>query len=379
MPINLAGGAVSRRHFIQSAGAGLILGAMPALALAHTPTAGRPRPEVFGHRGACALRPEHTLASYAKAIQDGADYIEPDLVCTKDGVLVARHESNLSETTDVASRAQFAARRTSKAVDGETHAGWFVDDFTFAELKTLRAIERLPKVRPGNTVYDGQFQIPSWEEIIEFVAAQSATTGRMIGLVPELKSSTYFAKVGLPLEQRFLATLAAHEYTRRAPLEIQSFEVANLKYMRKKLGRRTNLRIMQLVVPGPTRPSDVAASGGLLTFAKMLTPSGLRDMAAYADAVAPPTRGVIPLGKNERLGAPTSLVDDAHKAGLLVHTWTFRPENRYLAADFRDGAGENARNPAGSIAEMKRYIEAGIDGFFSDDPGLGRLAVDGAV
>ena len=204
MPINPANGAVSRRHFIQAAAAGLALGALPAQASV------RPRPEVFGHRGACALRPEHTLASYAKAILDGADYIEPDLVCTRDGVLVARHESNLSETTDVASRAQFAARRTRKTVDGETHAGWFVDDFTFAELKTLRAIERLPKVRPGNTVYDGQFQIPSWEEIIEFVAAQSAATGRMIGLVPELKSSTYFAKVGLPLEDRFLATLAAH-------------------------------------------------------------------------------------------------------------------------------------------------------------------------
>ncbi|MBC7454200.1 MAG: glycerophosphodiester phosphodiesterase [Massilia sp.] len=377
MPIKYDRGVFSRRHFLQTAAAGLALGAVPTLAVAQT--GARPRAEVFGHRGACALRPEHTLASYAKAIVDGADYIEPDLVCTRDGVLVARHECNLSETTDVASRAQFAARRTSKTIDGETHDGWFVDDFTFAELKTLRAIERLPKVRPGNTVYDGQFQIPSWEEIIEFVAAQSATTGRLIGLIPELKSSTYFARGGLPLEDRFLATLAAHEYTRRAPLEIQSFEVANLKAMRKKLGRRNNLRIMQLVVPGPLRPSDVVASGGTLTFAQMLTPSGLRDMAAYADVVAPPTRGVILLGKDERLGAPTALVDDAHQAGLLVHTWTFRPENRYLAADFRDGAGENARNPAGSIVEMKRYIAPGIDGFFSDDPGLGRLAVGGAI
>ena len=133
------------------------------------------------------------------------------------------------------------------------------------------------------------------------------------------------------------------------------------------------------MVPGPVRPSDVVASGGTLTFEQMLTPSGLRDMAAYADVVAPPTRGVIPLNKDERLGGQTSLVDDAHQTGLLVHTWTFRPENRYLAADFRDGAGENARNPAGSVAEMKRYIAAGIDGFFSDDPGLGRLAVDGSV
>lgn len=365
---------LSRRGFIHAAAAatGCALLAPAAVLAASTGV----KPLVFGHRGASALRPEHTLASYARAIADGADYVEPDLVCTRDGVLVARHEANLTETTDVASRAQFASRRARKTIDGVPHEGWFVDDFTFAELKSLRAIERLPDARPGSAQYDGMFQVVSWEEIIDFVAAESAARGRVIGLVPELKSSTYFASVGLPLEDRFLAILAGHEYTRRNPVEIQSFEVANLKYLRGKLGRRANLRLMQLVVADALRPSDVAAAGGTLTFAQMCTPAGLRDIAAYADVVAPPTRAIIPLAKDGKLGQPTSLVDDAHRVGLRVEPWTFRPENRFLAADFRDGAGDNARNEAGSVAEMRRYLAAGIDGFFTDDPALGRRAVD---
>ena len=365
-------GRLSRRGFIQA----VAVGAGVATMSWATPEPARSKALVLAHRGASALRPEHTLASYAKAIVDGADYIEPDLVCTRDGVLVARHEADLTETTDVALRPEFATRRTRKTIDGQLHQGWFVEDFSLAELKTLRAVERLPKVRPDNTRYDGQFQVPTWEEIIEFVAAQAAASGRTIGLVPELKSSSYFASIGLPLEDRFLATLAGHEYTRRAPLEIQSFEVANLKYLRSKLGRRSNLRLMQLVGLGQVRPGDVAAAGGDLTFAQMVTPAGLREIATYADVVAPPTRGVIPVGSDERLLAPTALVDDAHRAGLLVHTWTFRPENRFLAADFRNGDGDNARNPAGSVAEMRRYLQTGIDGFFSDDTALGRMAVD---
>lgn len=374
---------LSRRGFVQTAalaaGAALVAPLAGAAASASTSAsasvAPAGKPLVFGHRGASALRPEHTLASYAKAIADGADYVEPDLVCTKDGVLVARHEANLSETTDVASHPGFASRRAKKTIDGETHEGWFVDDFTLAELKTLRAVERIPATRPGSAAFNGMFQVATWEEIIDFVAALSATQGRVIGLVPELKSSTYFASVGLPLEERFLAVLAAHEYTRRNPVEIQSFEVANLKYLRGKLGRRANLRLMQLVVDAPVRPMDVAAAGGSLTFAQMCTPAGLRDIAAYADVVAPPTRALIPLQKDGRLGQPSALVDDAHRAGLRVEPWTFRPENRFLAADFRDGAGDDARNEAGSIAEMRRYIATGLDGFFTDDPALGRAAV----
>ncbi|USX22342.1 glycerophosphodiester phosphodiesterase [Oxalobacteraceae bacterium OTU3REALA1] len=336
---------------------------------------GGKKPLVFAHRGASALRPEHTLASYAKAIADGADYVEPDLCSTKDGVLVARHEAYLSETTDVASHPQFASRKTRKTIDGEPHDGWFVDDFTLAELKTLRAVERIPAYRPGSAQYNGMFQVATFEEIIDFVAAEAAARGRIIGIVPELKHSTYFASVGLPLEDRFLSILDAHDYTRRNPVEIQSFEVANLKYLRGKLGRRANLRIMQLVIGQDVRPIDVAAAGGKLTFAQMCTPAGLRDIAQYADVVAPPTRSIIPLKKDGSLAEPSSLVDDAHKAGLRVEPWTFRPENQFLAADFRDSGSLQARNEAGSIAEMKRYIAVGLDGFFTDDPALGRAAV----
>lgn len=370
---------LARRHFLQTAVAGAALAALPGgLAMAQTgrldPAA---RPTLFAHRGASALRPEHTLASYAKAIADGADYIEPDLVSTSDGVLVARHEVAIIGTTDVASRPEFASRKTSKVIDGETHEGWFVSDFTLAELKTLRAVERLPKMR--GTAYDGQFQIPSFEEIIDFVAAESAARGRVIGIVPELKHSTWYAGIGLPLEERFVSVLLAHEYSRRAPIAIQSFEVANLKQLRKKLGRPANVQLVQLVLAGgrsgSMHPADVAAANGSLTYGEMVSPRGLREVATYADVIAPPTRAVIPLGQDERLAAPTSLVTDAHRAGLQVVVWTFRPENVFLAADFRNGAGPNARNEAGSIAEIRRYLETGIDGLFSDDTGLARVAI----
>lgn len=380
-PVVMPGGMARRRLLKIAAGGALLAGAPGALARAAGPERLDPqaKPLLFAHRGASALRPEHTLAAYAQAIADGADYVEPDLVPTRDGVLVARHENAITDTTDVASRPQFASRRNRKVIDGEAHDGWFVSDFTFAELKTLRAVERLPKLR--GTAYDGQFQIVSFEEIIDFVAAESAARGRVIGLVPELKHSTYFAGIGLPLEERFVATLRAHAYTRRAPVEIQSFETANLKRLRATLGRPANVRLMQLVLCGgrydALRPADVVASGASLTFGEMVSAKGLREMAAYADVVAPPTRGVIPLGKDERLLAPTSLVADAHRAGLRVHTWTFRPENAFLAADFRNDAGPAARNPAGSVAEIRRYLDTGIDGLFSDDSALARAAIDG--
>ncbi|MDQ2820280.1 MAG: glycerophosphodiester phosphodiesterase [Pseudomonadota bacterium] len=367
-----------RRSLLRAAA---LLGAMPGLAFAQGVSRLNPaaKPLLLAHRGASALRPEHTLAAYAKAIVDGADFIEPDLVITKDGVLVARHENFMSETTDIATRPEFASRKTKKTIDGVPHEGWFVSDFTFAELKTLRAVERLSSVRTISRAYDGQFQLLSFEEIIDFVAAESAAQGRIIGLVPELKNSTYFASIGLPLEDRFVATLRAHAYTRRAPVQVQSFETANLKALRKTLGRPDNVRLMQLVINGGNadamRPADVVAAGGTLTFGEMTSARGLREMATYADIVAPPTRGVIPLGADERLVRPTAIVADAHLAGLLVHTWTFRPENMFLAADFRNDAGAGARNEAGSIAEMRRYLETGIDGLFSDDSALARLAI----
>lgn len=333
------------------------------------------RPLVFGHRGASALRPEHTLGSYAKAIEDGADFVEPDLVSTRDGVLVVRHENDISGTTDVAEHPEFAARKTTKTVDGEKITGWFSEDFTFAELKTLRAVERLPQVRPGSAAYDGHFQIVSLEEMIDFVAAEAAARGRVIGIVPEFKHSTYFTAIGLAPEDKALAVLASHPYTRTAPVVLQSFEVANLKALRPKIPRGGNIKLMQLTGAPQEAPGDVMAARGGMTYGQMTTPAGFKEMATYADIFAPPTRAVIPLGPDERLTRPTGVVQAAHAAGLLVAPWTFRPENQFLAADFSNGAGPNARNPEGSLAEIRRYLAEGLDGFFTDDPAIGRLAV----
>jgi glycerophosphoryl diester phosphodiesterase len=372
--------SLTRRALIGQAGAAIA--AVPLLA---APSAAGAQPrrlsaklELFGHRGACALRPEHTLASYARAIADGADYVEPDLCVTKDGVLVARHEPNITETTDIASRPEFASRKTTKTIDGETQTGWFTDDLTLAELKSLRAIERIPKMRPGNVPYNGEFEVPTFYEYLDFVAATAAARGRDIGIVPEIKHSTYFAGVGLPMEDRFLKVLADHTYTRRCPVEIQSFEVSNLKYLRAKLGRPANVRLMQLVDAADQKPGDVLAAKGALTYGQMITPAGMAEIKTYADVVAPQVRAIIPLGPDGKLGKPTSLVADAHAAGLLVHIWTFRPENFFLAADFKDGGPDNQRNEAGSLAEMGHYIAAGIDGFFTDDPAIGHRAIAAA-
>jgi len=368
-----------RRRLLRGGAAAMALAGLPGLGFAQVQRLDpKARPMLYAHRGASALRPEHTLASYAKAIQDGADFVEPDLVCTKDGILIARHENAITDTTDVAGRTEFASRKTRKVIDGEAHEGWFVSDFSLAELKTLRAVERLPKMR--GTAYDGQFQVVSFEEIIDFVAAEAAARGRSIGLIPELKHSTWFRAAGLPLEERFAATLQAHAYTRSAPVTVQSFETANLRQLRKTLGKPANVKLAQLVVAGgkydAVRPADVAVAGGSLTYGEMVSSRGLREMAKYADVVAPITRAVIPLGADERLMKPTALVADAHSAGLQVVVWTFRPENAFLAADFRNGGGPNARNEEGSIAEMWRYLETGIDGLFSDDPALARAAIN---
>ncbi|GFE73742.1 glycerophosphodiester phosphodiesterase [Novosphingobium sp. TCA1] len=376
---------LSRRGLIR-AGAGIAAsGAMlgngrPALS-ATNGNEPRKKPLVIAHRGCSALRPEHTLAAYAKAIEQGADFIEPDLVSTKDGVLIARHENNIADTTDVAAHPEFADRRTTKVIDGEKITGWFTEDFTLAEIKTLRAAERLGAMRPESKRYDGQFQLLTLEEIADFAAAESAARGRTIGLIPEIKHSTYFAGIGLPLEQRFLDRVAASHYLATAPVIVQSFEVANLKWLRPRIGAYPRLQLLQLTVPMDMRPADVVASGGSLTFSQMLTPAGLADMKAYADWVAPVLQAIIPFGdatgKSGPLGKPTSLVRDAHAAGLLVSAWTVRPENYFLPTDFRGPGGDAARQDKACIAYMRRLIAAGVDSFFTDDPGLGRSAVDG--
>ena len=337
----------------------------------------RPKPLVLGHRGACAHRPEHTLASYARAIADGADFVEPDLVVTKDGVLVVRHENNVAETTDVSAHPEFANRKATKTVDGEAVTGWFTEDFTLAELKTLRAKERLGALRPESQAFDGEFQIVTFDEMIDFVGAEAATRGRPIGIIPEIKHSTYFAALGLPMEERFLDRLHAHTYLRTAPVIVQSFEIANLKWLRPRIAQMPNVRLMQLT-ENDAVPADLAAAGDKRTWAQILTPAGVAETAGYAHFLAPYFRDLIPLDAAGRLTAPTPLIAQAHSAGLLVGTWTFRPENHFLAADFRDGGGDGARNPVGSIAEIRRYLGAGIDAFFTDDPALGRQAVDRA-
>ncbi|EGD09817.1 glycerophosphodiester phosphodiesterase [Xanthomonas vesicatoria] len=329
--------------------------------------------QIFAHRGASALRPEHTLASYAKAIADGADFVEPDLVSTKDGVLVARHENEIGGTTDVASHSEFAARKTRKTIDGQSMEGWFTEDFTLNELKTLRARERLPQLR--GTRWDGQFQIVTFDEIIDFVAAESAATGRTVGLIPEIKHPSYFSALGLPMEDKVLATLQAHAYTRTAPVVIQSFETGNLRYLRGKIGRASNLRLLQLLGGAQMPLPDAGKGDAPGTYAQLMTPAGLKQVASYADAIGPDIRAIIPLDAQQRLGQPTSLVHDAHAAGLQVQPYTFRPENYFLSADNRSGDAPTARNEAGALAELQRYLATGIDAFFADDPGLARRAL----
>ena len=357
----------------------LLVSMAPSLAMAQQsppPSSATPayKAQVYGHRGASALLPEHTLAAYAQAIADGADYIEPDLVMTRDGVLVSRHENEIGGTTDVASRPEFASRRTTKTIDGQQIEGWFTEDFTLAELKTLYARERLPQLR--STAFDGQFRIATFDEIVEFLVQQAGRVQRGIGIVPEIKHGTYFRSIGLPMEDKVLETLRGNDYTRVAPVMVQSFEVANLREMHMKRGKGSNIRLLQLLGRPGDRPGDVVAANGTLTYGQMMTPVGLQEIARYADGIGPELRAIIPLQADGRLGTPTSLVRDAQGEGLMVAPYTFRPENQFQAADFRKGDAA-ARNADGSVAEIRAYLATGIDAFFTDDPALGRRAVDG--
>ncbi|TGX55258.1 glycerophosphodiester phosphodiesterase [Sphingomonas gei] len=310
-------------------------------------------PIVIAHRGASGERPEHTLLSYQLAIEQGADFIEPDLVPTKDGVLVARHENEISGTTDIDAHPEFAARKTTKTIDGAPVTGWFTEDFTLAELKTLRAKERLPQLRPGNTRYDGQAEIPTFDEIIALAKKASRETGRTIGIYPETKHPSYFAAIGLPLEERLVAKLREAGWDRAdAPVFIQSFEVANLK----KLKGMTQVPLIQLMAASGG-PADSAEP----SYAAMVTPEGLRRIAEYAAGIGPERTMIVPA-----TGPSTSLVADAHAAGLKVHPWTFRAENFFLLPAYRSTGG-----PAdhGRLAEeIAVFIGLGVDGIFSDYP-----------
>lgn len=332
---------------------------------------------VFAHRGASALRPEETLAAYDKAIADGADFIEPDLVPTRDGVLVARHESNIAETTDVAAHPEFAARRTVKVIDGRRQDGWFTEDFTLAELKTLRAKERLGTLRPESMGYDGKFDIATFDEIVALAARSLTTKGRPVGLIPEIKHPTYFAGLGLDTTAMLIAAIKASAYLQRAPLIVQSFEPGSLKRLRAELAGMANVQLMQLI---PTtdvlQPADVVKAKGKLTYADMVTPKGLAEIATYAQWVAPPLRQVITLDAEEKVGPRTAVLADAHRVGLKLAVFTFRPENQFLPYNFRYGEPA-ARWPQGMVADVTKFTVAGIDGLFTDDPFVARVAVDG--
>ncbi len=350
------------------------------------PTLTGAKPLVVGHRGASGYRPDHTLESYLLAIQLGADFIEPDLVATQDGVLIARHEPNITGTTDVADRPEFAARKTRKVVDGVEEEGWFASDFTLAEIKTLYARQPLPE---RDQSFNGKLRVPTLEEVLDLAKAEGAKAGRSIGVIPETKHPTYHANLNLALEDRLLAVLAKYGYTAKdSPVVVQSFEVANLKYLRTK----TQLRLVQLVdandvnadgsmqlVAPYDKPYDFAVAKDPRTFASLLTPEGLKEVKTYADAIGPwkpyliPSRQVDANGdgkaddlngdgaidERDRVLMPaTDVVKNAHAAGLMVFPYTFRSEAKRLTSDYKGDAQ----------AEYKRFYALGVDGVFSDFP-----------
>ncbi len=364
-------------HVIGAAALATGLTAVPATADTTGPAAlqaDRPRHTqpitVVAHRGASGYRPEHTLAAYELAIKMGADYIEPDLVSTKDGVLVARHENEISGTTDVADRDEFAQRKTTKIIDGVPISGWFTEDFTLRELRTLRAKERLPAVRPANTRYDGRFQVPTFDEVLALAKKESRARGRTIGVAPETKHPTYFRSIGLPLERPLLRSLRqAGLDSRRSKILIQSFETANLR----QLAKETSVRLVQLT-SSTGAPYDLVARGDSRTYADLMSPAGLRDVAKYADWLGPEKNSVIPRDSSGFLAEPTPVVKHAHRAGLKVVVYTFRDENQFLPADFRDGTDPHAKGDV--FGEMRAFFETGIDAIFADQPDTADAARD---
>ena len=318
------------------------------------------KPLIIAHRGASGERPEHTLMGYRLAIAEGCDVIEPDLVPTKDGHLVVRHEPEIGGTTDVARHPEFAGRKTRKTIDGESVEGWFTEDFTLAELKTLRCRERLPQLRPENAKYDGLEAIPTYQEVADLAKAESQRTGRTIGTYPEMKHPTYFASIGLPLEHRLLAALKANGLdSATAPVFVQCFEVGALKTFRG-LSRAP---LIQLVA-AEAGPADVAG----LSYAEMTSAAGLKTVGTYADGIGPDWKMILPTAADGTLAPATSLVADAHAAGLKVHPWTVRAENYFLPPALRRGDSPAAH---GDVATLYKALYAtGIDGLFSDFSGL---------
>lgn len=328
------------------------------------------KPIVIAHRGASGYLPEHTLAAYAVAILQGADFIEPDLVLTRDGELIARHDNRLDLTTDVAARPAFAPRRCMKDVDGASVSGWFSEDFALAEIKQLRAIERLPDIRPANRRFDGQFSVPTLREILDLVRAYETLLGRRIGIYPEIKHPTHFAHRGLSIEPALVALLRDYGYTHKDdPVYLQSFEPTSLQRLRDL----TPLALIQLL-DETGAPFD-AREAGTPTYDDMATPAGLAHIATYADGIGPNKERIIARDAGNRMAStPTPLARDAHAAGLTVHAYTFRAENYFLPTELRRGADASAYGDVES--EIRAFLAAGIDGLFVDHTPAGRRAVD---
>ncbi|WP_381800675.1 glycerophosphodiester phosphodiesterase [Streptomyces niveus] len=361
-----------------SAALGLSVGAAGTAQAAQTDTrGGRPRPPqkrlpvptIVGHRGASGYRPEHTLGSYQLALDLGAHVIEQDLVPTKDGHLVCRHENDITGTTDVADHPEFAGRRTTKSVDGVSLTGWFTEDFTLAELKKLRAKERIPQSRPHSTLYNGRWEIPTFEEVLRWADEEGRRRGEPVWLYVETKHPTYFRGLGLGLEERLAKLLRRYGRDRRdSPLFLQSFEPTSMQRMAKLV---STPRVV-LFDAADTQPWDFKQSGDPRFVRDLITPEGLKWIASFAQGVGPWVDLIIPKDKDGKLGKPTTLVRDAHAKGLILHPYTMRNENSFLPADFRVGTDPNAYGDV--FGAFKAYFEQGIDGIFTDNPDTGLLA-----
>ncbi|MFF3784931.1 glycerophosphodiester phosphodiesterase [Streptomyces sp. NPDC001933] len=328
-----------------------------------------PVPTIIGHRGSSGYRPEHTLGSYQLALDMGAHIVEQDLVPTRDGHLVCRHENDITATTDVADHPEFASRKATKKVDGVSLTGWFTEDFTLAELKTLRAKERIPGTRQKNTLYDGRWEIPTFEEVLRWADREGRRRGKPVWLYVETKHPTYFRGLGLGLEEPLAKLLRRYgRHRQQSPLILQSFEPGSIQ----RLARLVATPRVVLLSGAGERPWDFVTSGDPRTVADLVKPEGLKWMASFAQGIGPTLDLVIPKDASGRLTAPTTLVKDAHAQGLVLHPYTMRNENSFLPADFRRGTDPTAYGDA--FGAFRTYFATGIDGIFSDNPDTALLA-----
>ncbi|WP_333768547.1 glycerophosphodiester phosphodiesterase [Streptomyces sp. IBSBF 2435] len=360
------------------AGGAVIAAAGPAGAQSPGGGAGRghggapelPVPTIVGHRGSAGYRPEHTFGSYEYALAIGADVVEQDVVPTRDGHLVCRHEPEIGGTTDVADHPEFASRRTTKTIDGTATTGWFTEDFTLAELKRLRAVERLPGVRPHNAIYNGRWDIPTFAEVLTWADKEGRKRGKPVWLHTETKHPTYFRGIGLPLEERLIALLKPYGRHRAdAPQFLQSFEAQSLRRLGALGGRAAKIFLLNGLT---SQPWDFVAAGDKRTVADLVTPAGLRWIAGFAQGIGPTTDVIIPRDASGKLLKPTAVVSDAHKAGLVLHPFTARNENQFLPADFQVGTDPNAYGDP--LAAFRTWFATGIDGLFTDNADTAVLA-----